>query len=194
MDNEEKTLDETKEPDSGGAQTHPSEDKPSEEYLKPWMRQLGNKYFNNEQLAKYDSLSEAIDDLMSRPSKKDVPEKYDLREGTDDIFRKAGLTKGEAEEIDRFYARLMPKQQPDLKEAFGERYEQMAGYYTDAEKTFSSIKDRIKEEGLDRNPVFFEIMAEIGKETGGEPFVPARRETKKKSYAELYAESFSKKR
>lgn len=192
MDND-KTLEEPKESDSGGTQSHSTEGKSSEEYLKPWMRQLGNKYFNNEQLAKYDSLSEAIDDLMGRPEKKEIPEKYDLRDGTDEIFRKAELTKAEAEEIDGFYGKMIPKKQPSLKEAFGDSYEKTMEYYSDAEKTFSSLKDSIKEEGLDKNPVFVKIMAVVGKETKGEVFDPPKETSKAKSYKELYAESFSRK-
>ena len=191
MENE-KTLDETKETDAG-TQPHPSEDKPTEEYPKPWMRQLGNKYYNNEQLTKYDSLSQMVDDLLTRPERKNVPEKYELREGTDEMFRKAGLTKKEAEEIDAFYGKMIPERQPDLKEALGEAYDKTMEYYADAEKTFSELGEEIRKQKLNENPVFVKVMSVIGREMKGKPFVPPRDSSKKKSYKELYAESFSRK-
>lgn len=184
-----KTLDGQNAIDSN--ESHSDSPSPSEEYLKPWMRQLGKEYFKNEELAKFDSLSSALDSLLARPEKKDVPSEYGLREGTDSIFSKAGLTKEEASEIDGFYSKLIPepKVDPDLKETFGESYEKTMEYYANAEKTFSELKDSIEKEGLNKNPTFVKIMSMVGRETRGQAFVPPKDSPKDSSYAALYAQS-----
>lgn len=153
----------------------PTGDDASSEMLKPWMKTLGKSFYQNEVLGKYDSLSDAVNALLSRPEKKDVPESYSLREGTDDVFKKAGLTKSEAEEIDRFYGKLIPPKKKDLKEAFGDRYDEVMKLYGDGVKGISEDLDGdIKKAGLDKDPTFVEIMSRVGKETSGNPFVPPK--------------------
>ena len=144
----------------------------SSEMLKPFLKTLGKKYYQNETLAKYDTLSDAIDSLLSRPEKKEMPESYGLREGTDDMFRKAGLTKAEAEEIEAYYGKLIPKAKPNLKEHFGDKYDETIALYEKGVKGISSdLAEDIAKSGLDKDPTFVNILARVGKEVGSKPFV-----------------------
>lgn len=155
--------------------TSPSPAESSSEMLKPWMKTLGKSFYKNEVLGKYDSLSDAVTDLLKRPEKKEVPDSYELRDGTDELFKKAGLTKGEAKEIDSFYSKLMPKKKTELKDAFGERYDEVMKLYADGVKGISEdLEGDIKKAGLDKDPTFVNIMARVGKETGSKPFVPPK--------------------
>lgn len=154
--------------------SHSSADS-SSEMLKPWMKTLGKSFYKNEVLGKYDSLSDAVTDLLKRPEKKDVPDSYQLRDGTDELFKKAGLTKDEASDIDKFYGKLIPAKKKDLKEVFGDRYDNVMKLYADGVKGISEdLEGDIKKSGLDKDPVFVNIMARVGRETGGKPFVPPK--------------------
>lgn len=145
----------------------------SSEMLKPFLKTLGKKYYQNETLAKYDTLSDAIDSLLSRPEKKEMPESYGLREGTDEMFRKAGLTKAEAEAIEAYYGKLIPKAKPDLKEHFGDKYDETIKLYEKGVKGISSdLAEEITKSGLDKDPTFVNILARVGKEVGSTPFIP----------------------
>ena len=169
----EKTLEDQTAPDNNGL---PQDGTPSEEYLKPWMQQLGKAFAKNEQLAKYDRLADAVDDLLKRPEPKEIPSSYGLRDGTEELFRNAGLTKKEAQDIDAYYSQMSPKAKPDLKEVFKDGYEEKMGLYQNGVKSISDdLKDRISETGLDKDPVFVEIMSRVGKETGGKPFNEIRK-------------------
>lgn len=160
----------------------------SSEMAKPWLKTLGKDFYQNETLAKYDSLQEAVTDLLKRPTQKDVPETYSLRDGTDEMFRKAGLTKDEAEGIDGYYSKLIPKEY-DLEETFGDRYHEMMDLSQKGVKGISDdLADEVEKSGLMKNPTFIKIMARVGKETGGKPFTePEGKPEKKLSNAEIYA-------
>ena len=140
--------------------------------LKPFLKTLGKKYYQNETLAKYDTLADAIDSLLSRPEKKETPDSYGLREGTDEMFRKAGLTKAEAEAIESYYGKLIPKAKPDLKEHFGEKFDETIKLYEKGVKGISSdLAEEISKSGLDKDPTFVNILARVGKEVGSKTFV-----------------------
>nr|DAE35810.1 MAG TPA: hypothetical protein [Bacteriophage sp.] len=159
---------------------------PSSEMLKPWMKTLGKAFYQNEVLGKYDSLSDAVNALLERPEKKSVPESYSIREGADEVFRKAGLTKAEAEAIDKYYSKYIPAKKPDLKEVLGDKYDEVEKLYRDGVKGISEdLENDIVKAGLDKDPTFVKIMARVGKETGGRPFYPPKHtEEKKMSAAE----------
>ena len=147
----------------------------SSEMLKPWMKTLGKAFYQNEVLGKYDSLSDAVNALLERPEKKNVPDAYSIRDGADDVFKKAGLTKAEAEAIDKYYSQYIPSKKPDLKEVLGDKYEEINKLYTDGVKGISEdLEDDIKKAGLDKDPTFVKIMARVGKETGNKTFVPPK--------------------
>lgn len=148
----------------------------SSEMLKPWMKTLGKAFYQNEVLGKYDSLSDAVNALLERPEKKNLPESYSIRDGADDVFRKAGLTKAEAEAIDKYYSQYIPSKKPDLKEALGDKYDEINKLYTDGVKGISEdLEEDIKKAGLDKDPTFVKIMARVGKETGSRNFIPPKR-------------------
>lgn len=156
--------------DLNGSNSHSSNDS-SSEMLKPWLKTLGKDYYRNERLGQYERLTDAIDDLLEKSKPKDIPDRYGLRDGSDDVFRKAGLTKEEAEEVDRFYSGLIPKEKPSLKDVFKENYDETMRHYEDGIKAVSDdLKDRISKEGLDKDPLFVEIMSRVGKETGETEF------------------------
>ena len=75
--------------DTGNHQEEHSEN--SESMLKPWLKNLGKEFYQNQELAKYDTLPDAVRDLLKRPTAKEVPESFGLTEGSDEIYRKAGL-------------------------------------------------------------------------------------------------------
>lgn len=151
------------------------EDSPSE-MLQPWMKTLGKKYYSNETLGKYEKLTDAVDALLERPEKKHIPSEYGIREGFDELYRSSGLTKEEAEKIDSEYSKLIPKKKPDLKDVFKEEYDDTMKLYADGVKSISDdLAKDIKDAGLDKDPVFVKILARVGKETGGEPFVEEKK-------------------
>lgn len=160
----------------------------SSEMLKPFLKTLGKKYYQNETLAKYDTLSDAIDSLLSRPERKEIPESYGLREGTDEMFRKAGLTKAEAEAIESYYGKLIPKAKPDLKEHFGDKYDETIKLYEKGVKGISSdLAEEISKNGLDKDPTFVNILARVGKEVGSKTFVaPVQGANSQESAAERF--------
>lgn len=143
----------------------------SSEMIKPWMKTLGKKYYQNSVLGKFDSLSDAVDSLLERPEKKEIPEEYGIREGSDSIFKEAGLTKDEAKKIDKYYASMIPEKKPDLKEYFGEGYDEIARLYKEGVNGISvDLAGDIEKSGLDKDPVFVKIMARVGRETAGHVF------------------------
>lgn len=148
--------------------SHEKDPEQREEYLQPWLRQLGSEYARNEELGKYEKLTDAVADLLKRPKAKEIPEKYDIREGADELFKKSGLTLEEAKEVDGFYSKFIPsKLPPDLKEYFKDGYSEKIKNYDKGVKSISDdLAKEIEEYNLDKNPVFVEIMARIGKETG----------------------------
>ena len=175
---------EEKTPDVQIPDDHTSHQEPGsegEEYTKPWMRQLPLKFAKNEVLSKYDNLADAVTALLERPEKKEVPESYGLREGTEEIFKKAGLTKEEAKTIDGFYSPMLKEVKPDLKDVFKESYDEKMDLYKNGVKSISDdLADSIKKAGLDKDPVFVEIMARVGKETRGRIFNEPKRSNSKK--------------
>ena len=87
-----------------------------------------------------------------------------------------GRSEKEAQDIDAYYSKMIPKAKPDLKEVFKDGYEEKMGLYQNGVKSISDdLKDRISETGLDKDPVFVEIMSRVGKETGGKPFNEIRK-------------------
>ena len=156
--------------DTGNHQEEHSEN--SESMLKPWLKNLGKEFYQNQELAKYDTLPDAVRDLLKRPTAKEVPESFGLTEGSDEIFRKAGLTKEEATSIDSFYKEMIPKPKTPLTEYFGDKYQDTMKSYADGIKAFGGDADALKKSGLEEDPHFVEIMARVGKETAGNVFSP----------------------
>ena len=187
---EDKKSEEVLPPDGSDGGNHQEEhSENSESMLKPWLKNLGKEFYNNKELAEYDSLPDAVRELLKRPKAKDVPESFGLTEGSDEIFRKAGLTKEEAESIDGFYKGLMPKPKKSLNEYFGDRYQDVMKDYDDGIKAFVKDTEALKASGLESDPEFVEIMARVGKETAGDSFSPPNHGTKKKSATRMLIDS-----
>lgn len=147
----------------------------SSEMIKPWLKTLGKEYYHNEVLGRYDSLKDAVNALLERPEGKEVPESYGYGDA-DDIFRKAGLSKSDADEIESYYAKRIPARK-ERREIFGEQFDEMDRYYSKAVETFGAdLADEIKKNGEDRNPVFVKMMAKVGKEIGSSGFNPNSRD------------------
>lgn len=157
--------------------TSPEPESSPSEMLKPWLKTLGKEFYRNETLGKFDSLKDAMNSLLQRPERKDVPETYSIREGTEEIFRSAGLTKSEAESIDGFYSKLIPEKKPDLKEYFKDSYDETMKFYKSGIEGISKdLSDDISKSGLDLDPTFVRIMARVGKEVGTGSFIPEKNE------------------
>lgn len=177
--------------DNNSQQDHDSQ----AEMLKPWMKTLGKEFYRNEDLAGFDSLTDAVRSLLGRPKAKEIPESYGVRDGFEETFKKAGLTLEEAREIDGKYSELLPKAKPDLKNVFKDRYDETMKLYADGVKGISDdLSSKIKANGLDKDPVFVEIMARVGKETGEETFVEPKDSPKgRRNYAmELLQKAYRK--
>lgn len=145
----------------------------SSEMVKPYLKTLGRKYYKNEFFRDYESLGDAMDELLSRPAAKKLPDEYGLREGADELYRKAGLTKEEAAEIDAFYGKMIPDRKPELAEVFGDELDAVKANYTKGIEVFSKdLAKEIEKSGLDKDPLFVRIIARVGKETGTRSFVP----------------------
>lgn len=158
--------------DGGDTQNHQSPgSENSEKMLKPWMKNLGKEFYMDEELAKYDSLPDAVRALKARPKAKDVPDTYGESEEIEKAYKAAGLTKKEAEAISAAYKPMIPEKPMDLKEAFGDAYDSTMANYSKGIGSFADdLKDRIGKAGLDKIPEFVRIMARVGKETGGDNF------------------------
>ena len=145
------------------------------EMKKHWLKTLGKEYYQNETLGRYDSLKDAINDLLARPEKKEIPESYGYGDA-DEIFKKAGLSKAEADEIEAYYSKKIPARK-DRKEIFGEQFDEMDRHYSKAVNTFGSdLAEEIKKGGYDRDPVVTTLLARVGKEIGSSNFNPTSRD------------------
>ena len=179
---DEKTL------DGGNTQNHQSDQSEnSEKMLRPWMKNLGKKFYDNKTLGKFETLPEAVEALLNRPEPKDVPESYGESESIEKAYKDAGLTKKEAEAISAAFKPLMKETPPDLKEAFGDKYDStMADYGKGIGSFADDLKDRIEKKGWDKDPYFVSIMSRIGKETGGDHFDKPKDQEKPKSAIDEY--------
>ena len=168
--------------DGGDTQNHQSDQSEnSETMLRPWMKNLGKKFYQNEYLGKFETLPEAVDALLRRPMPKEVPDSYGESEGVEKAYREAGLTKKEAEAISAAFKPMM-RTEADLKEAFGDRYDStMAGYAKGIGSFADDLKDQIGKSGLDKDPTFVSIMARVGNETGEKDFQRKGSDAKKMS-------------
>lgn len=141
----------------------------SSEMKKPWMKTLSKEYWQNEDLAQYDSLGDAISSLLKRPKAKEVPDSYGYGDA-DELFKKGGLTKEEADSIEAYYQKKIPVRSTQ-KEIFGEEYDTQNRLYSKAvEALGKDLSDDIKNNGLDKDPTFVKMMARVGKEIGGSTF------------------------
>lgn len=149
----------------------------SSEMLKPWMKTLGKDFYQNKELAEYDSLKDAVNALLTRPKAKSVPESYGYGDA-DDIFRKAGISKEEADDIEKYYMGKMPERK-DRKEVFGDKFDEEDRYYSKAVEQFCDA-DLVKKNGLDRDPAFVKAMAKVGRELGQTSFNSSTRDGQRK--------------
>ncbi len=149
----------------------------SAEIKKPWLKTLSKEYWQNEELAKYDSPSDAIGALLKRPTAKEVPSEYGYGDA-DEIFKKSGLTKEEADTIEAYYSKKIPARATQ-KEIFGDDFDTQNRYYSKAvESLGKDLSEDIKKNGLDKDPTFCKLMARVGKEIGGSTFNPSSKDGK----------------
>ncbi len=141
----------------------------SAEIKKPWLKTLSKEYWQNDELAKYDSPSDAIGALLKRPVAKEVPSEYGYGDA-DEIFKKSGLSKEEADSIEAYYSKKIPARATQ-KEIFGADFDTQNRYYSKAvESLGKDLSEDIKKNGLDNDPTFVKMMARVGKEIGGATF------------------------
>lgn len=159
---------------NNGSQT-PAES--SSEMKKPWLKTLAKEYWQNEELAQYDSLGDAIGDLLKRPKAKQVPDSYGYGDA-DELFKKGGLTKDEADSIEAYYQKKIPVRST-RKEIFGDDFDNQDRLYSKAvEALGKDLSEDIKKNGLDNDPTFVKMMARVGKEIGGSTFNPSTKDGK----------------
>lgn len=165
----------------------------SEKMLKPWLKNVGKEFYMNEELGQYDSLPEAIKALLERPKAKVIPDSYGEEGKVEEAYKKAGLTSEEAKAISEAYKEIA-KAKPELKDLFKDRYEDVMNNYKKGVESFAddAVKTQITEAGLDKDPVFVEVMARVGKETADAPFTPPKTETKKNYAAELVRNAYKR--
>ena len=165
----------------------------SEKMLKPWLKNVGKEFYMNEELGQYDSLPEAIKALLERPKAKVIPDSYGEEGKVEEAYKKAGLTSEEAKAISEAYKEIA-KAKPELKDLFKDRYEDVMNNYKKGVESFAddAVKTQITEAGLDKDPVFVEVMARVGKETADTPFTPPKTETKKNYAAELVRNAYKR--
>lgn len=165
----------------GDGHPSPSDSNSQSEMLRPWMRSLSKQYWQNQYLAKFDTLSDAIDALIRRPEPKETPDSYGESEDVEKAYRAAGLTKKEADAISAAYKQMIPERK-DLKEFFGDRYDTVMSDYGKGVSGFADdLKDSIQKAGLDKDPVFVDVMSRVGKETGEDRFDMGRNNHSDKS-------------
>lgn len=172
--------------DGGDPQNHQTPDSEnSEKMLKPWLKNVGKEFYMNEELGKYDSLPDAIRALLARPKAKEMPETYGEIGKVEEAYKKAGLTKEEADAISAAYSERIPKAKPDLKDYFKDDYGSVAESYKKGIGSFTddALQKEITDSGLDKDPVFVAIMARVGKETGDNTFTPPKNNEEKRNYA-----------
>lgn len=170
--------------------------KPSDtsEYLKPWMKNLGKAFSQNREIAEYESLTDCVSGLLKRPKAKDVPETYDgIDEELSGIFRKSSLTRDEANAIDGYYKKLMPKK-VELQEAFGNDYDKTMKSYQKGAGMLKDIASEAEKTGIDKDPLFVKLMAIIGDNSGSSMFVPPNGSGKEKTgFEKLYERAYGAK-
>ena len=146
-------------------------DNSQSDMLRPWMRTLGKKYYQNATLGKFETLDDAVDALLRRPEPKTLPESYGEDEGIEKAYKAAGLTKAEADAITAAFTSKYTKNEKTLQEVFGDKLDSVMELYDKGIGSFADdMKDRITASALDKNPDFVEIMSRVGKETGGNVF------------------------
>lgn len=163
------------------------------EYIKPWMKNLGKSFAQNEEIAKYDSLTDCVAGLLKRPEAKQIPERYSNVEDEklQGIFKKAGVTESEAKSINDYYNSLVPKK-ATLEEVFGENLEKTMKSYEKGKTVLKDIADEAEKNGLDKDPTFVKLMAIIGDESAeGRPFVAPNTGVKKSAVQMLIESSWS---
>lgn len=158
----------------------------SSEMNKTWLKTLPKEFWKNETLSKYDSLSDAVSDLLKRPEAKEVPESYGYG-NADELFSKAKLTKEEADDIEKYYSSKMIERK-SRKDIFGDTFDEDDRRYTKAIDAFGKdLADDIKKSGLDENPMFVKFAARVGKELGSISFNSSTKDgeqNKKRNYFE----------
>ena len=184
--------------DGGETQNHqPEHTENSEKMLKPWMKNLGKEFYMDEELGQYDSLPEAVKALKARPKAKVVPESYGETGGVEEAYRKAGLTKEEAEAISTAYSERekAKMKKPDLKETFGDKYDSTMESYGKGISSFADedLRKKISEKGFDKDPDFVTLLSKIGKEIGSADFRKPETPPAKKSYADQMVANVLKK-
>lgn len=137
---------------------------------KPYMRQLGKKFWGNETLRGFDSLNDVIDDYMKL---KTVPEKYDIEgaEEYSDTFKRIGLNGDAAKEVMSLISKAKPEKvdaDAVLREMHGDK---VATMRTSAEKAMKSFADEstvklAEKYGLMGNPAFIAFASAVGNEVG----------------------------
>lgn len=163
----------------------------SSEMNKTWMKTLPKEFWKNETLSKYDSLSEAVGDLLKRPEVKEVPDSYGYG-NADELFSKAKLTKEEADEIEKYYSSKMIERKP-RKEIFGETFDEDDRRYTKAVEVFGKdLVDDIKKSGLDENPMFVKFVSRVGKELGSSNFNSTTKDSEQQKKRNYFEEILSK--
>lgn len=149
----------------------------SSEMKKPWLKTLAKEYWQNDELAQYDSPSDAIGDLLKRPKAKQVPDSYGYGDA-DELFKKSCLTKEEADSIEAYYQKKIPARST-RKEIFGDDFDAQDRLYSKAvEALGKDLSEEIKKNGLDNDPTFVKMMARVGKEIGGTVFSPSTKDGK----------------
>lgn len=165
-----------------------SNDNTSSEMLKPFMKTLGKEFYHDEEIGKLESLQDLARGYKRRVEPKVTPDEYGYGED-DEVFKKVGLTKEEADLVSDHFSKKTPKGK-DHQEVFGDDYEVMEKQYSKAVGTFANdLLDEIKSNGLDRQPVFAKVMARIGKELGSANFNPASTDGRTaNAHRDVYAE------
>ena len=165
----------------------------SEHMLKPWLKNVGKEFYDNEELAQYDTLKDAITDLLKRPKAKDTPESYGETGKVEEAFKKAGLTADEANEISHAFSERIPAPKADLKEYFKDNYNDVTDNYKKGVDSFAddALKQAITDNGLDKDPVFVDLLSRVGKETGSHTFDAPKHE-EKKDWARMLVEKRTK--
>ena len=189
--------------DGGDTQNHqPESSENSEKMLKPWMKNLGKEFYMDEELGQYDSLPDAVRALKSRPKAKAVPESYGETGKVEEAFKKAGITKEEADAISSAFSERekeekekADKNKPELKDVLGEKYISVMEDYGKSVASFmdEDLKKKIDDKGFSNDPDFVTLLAKVGKEIGSATFRKPEMPPAKKSYADQMVENILRK-
>lgn len=169
--NEKETELETKNAPEQSTSTSTGDDGWDASANKPYMRQLGKKYWGDERLKQFDSIGGLVDAYFEATQSK-APESYgDIPEDMSKAFKEMDLSKDNADKVLAMIEKAKPEvidTEKVLRERHNEDYDTFKSQADKAINAFmdENLKELSEKYRLSSNPAFVEFASKVGHEVG----------------------------